>query len=415
MRLIRLTTHYPAYIKQFYDQRLDLKNKSYIIQYQELMADCYMWADFWTHALGKLGYEVWENVANAEPMQKAWARENGVSYNQKTWLTDIQLAQVKHFQPDIIFIFDYNSFSAEFLRFLRRECPNIKLVIGWCGAPPYGKMDVFKEFDLVLSNIPILVEQFRNSGHHSEYMCHAFEPRILDKIDKIPQQKIDFSFIGSVVKRKGLHNQREKLLNTLVAHTNLQIWANISQPSKVQKVLLPLKQELYDFIQSTKHISGLNSLYQSIPKIKAYCHESNRPSLSHYVDPSIAYRSHPSIFGVSMYQKLYESNVTLNNHIDISAKFASNMRMYEATGIGTCLLTDWQDNLHEIFEPDVEVVTYRNAEEAVEKINYLLEHEDERQKIALAGQRRTLQSHTFEIRAQQLSEFIQSSLRLESI
>lgn len=135
-----------------------------------------------------------------------------------------------------------------------------------------------------------------------------------------------------------------------------------------------------------------------------------RPDLSQYVDTAIAARSYPALFSLSMYQKLRESQITLNTHIDTSAQYASNMRLYEATGVGTCLLTDWKQNLHEVFEPDVEVVTYRSAEEAIEKFRYLLAHDDERRKIATAGQCRTLRSHTFDVRAQQLHRLIQKTL-----
>ncbi|MDQ3755068.1 MAG: glycosyltransferase, partial [Acidobacteriota bacterium] len=81
--------------------------------------------------------------------------------------------------------------------------------------------------------------------------------------------------------------------------------------------------------------------------------------------------------------------------IDISPVSASNMRLFEATGVGSCLLTDWRANISTLFEPDREVVTYRNAEECIEKATYLLDHESERQQIARAGQRRTLREHTY--------------------
>ena len=42
------------------------------------------------------------------------------------------------------------------------------------------------------------------------------------------------------------------------------------------------------------------------------------------------------------------------------------MRLYEATGVGTLLVTDYKDNLHEMFIPGKEVVVYRDADEAVE-------------------------------------------------
>ena len=102
--------------------------------------------------------------------------------------------------------------------------------------------------------------------------------------------------------------------------------------------------------------------------------------------------------------------MTLNNHIDLSSGFANNMRLFEATGVGTCLLTDWKPNLHELFEPDLEVVTYRSAEEAVEKARYLLTHYRERQEIASAGQKRTLSTYTYDHRAQELDRLIRKSL-----
>ncbi len=84
------------------------------------------------------------------------------------------------------------------------------------------------------------------------------------------------------------------------------------------------------------------------------------------------------------------------------------MRLYEATGVGTCLLTDWKANLPNLFTLDVEVVAYRSAEECIEKVRYLLDHEDVRQAIAAAGQRRTLRDHTTRQRAEQLDDIIQS-------
>jgi spore maturation protein CgeB len=82
------------------------------------------------------------------------------------------------------------------------------------------------------------------------------------------------------------------------------------------------------------------------------------------------------------------------------------MRLFEATGVGACLLTDWKENLARLFEPDKEVLTYNSAAECVEKVKYILEHEAERRAIAAAGQRRTLREHNFDNRAMQIDEII---------
>jgi spore maturation protein CgeB len=111
-----------------------------------------------------------------------------------------------------------------------------------------------------------------------------------------------------------------------------------------------------------------------------------------------------------MYQQLRDSKISLNTHIDVSPRSASNMRLFEATGVGSCLLTDWRENIAKLFEPDVEVATYRSAAECIEKVDYLLQHEDERQAIARAGQRRTLREHTYTQWAAKIDALIRDAL-----
>jgi spore maturation protein CgeB len=111
-----------------------------------------------------------------------------------------------------------------------------------------------------------------------------------------------------------------------------------------------------------------------------------------------------------MYSTLKSSDVTINAHADSSPKFASNMRLYEATGVGTCLLTDWKENIRELFEPDYEVVTYRTAEECREKLKFLLENPLVRQQIAKNGQKRCLTDHNIDRRADKMLEIFRKYL-----
>jgi spore maturation protein CgeB len=111
-----------------------------------------------------------------------------------------------------------------------------------------------------------------------------------------------------------------------------------------------------------------------------------------------------------MYQILGNSKITLNHHGDI-APYANNMRLYEATGVGTMLITDWKVNLHEMFEPGKEVVAYRTPEECAELIQYYLTHDNEREAIARAGQQRTLREHTYYHRMQEFVEIVIKYLR----
>jgi spore maturation protein CgeB len=405
MRLIRITTNYPAYLQKFYHSRPQLKDQPYSIQYRALMDDCFGQADFWTYALGKLGYKVWEPVGNAEPQQKAWAWEHDTVYEPDNWLNDIVAAQVKYFRPDVLFVNDYHTYKKGFLDYLRSECPSIRLVIGWCGAP-YKDAEVFKAYDVVLSNISSLVEHFRNNGHRSEELRHAFEPRILGKIQPSSQKTVAFSFVGSIVKAKGFHNKREKLLKNLVQNSCLQIWSDIhAPPISEYRRLVKLKNK-YAAVRRLRELPGGKFFVEVLPQFRNLLNGSDEPDVSNYIPIEIAERTKPGLYGLAMYQMIHNSKVTFNSHIDISTRFANNMRLYEATGVGTCLLTDWKENLSAIFEPDIEVVTYRSAEEAADKVRYLLDHDDERRRIAEAGQRHTLKDHTFALRAMQLDEMI---------
>jgi spore maturation protein CgeB len=410
MRLIRITTNYSAYLRQFYEDRPGLSEEPYAAQYRLLMADCFGTADFWTHALEKLGYTVWEPVGNAEPMQKAWARENGARYGEGSWLPDIAAAQVIRFRPDVLFVNDYVNYTHGFLRRVRDECSSVRLVIGRCGSP-YSDESVFRAYDIVLSNVPGLVDDFRKKGHRCEYMLHAFEPSILERLDRHAAKAVGFSFVGSIVKEDAFHNARERLLKHLARETDLRIWADVRRPSPEFRRDLRNTQRKYHWVRRLVSLPGGRPLAAGVPKLRRYAEMPHPPEMpSCYVDDEVASRAEPPLFGLAMYRKLHESKMTLNTHIDISTRWASNMRLYEATGVGTCLLTERQKNLGEIFEPDTEVVTYGSPEEAVEKARYLLERDGEREKIARAGQRRTLKDHTYDRRARELDAIIVSSL-----
>lgn len=410
MRLLKIGVYYSAYLRQFYAQRSHLATQTYASQHAALMNDCFGSADFWTQSIRRFGHETCDLVANAEPMQKRWAAENGASYRESDWMFDITAAQVKAFRPDALIVADYSTVTAAFIDRLRDECPSIHLVFVWCGAP-YADAAIFGACDIVLSCVPELVEHFRAQGHRCEHLNHAFEPRVLEKIDAAAAASADFTFLGSIVKATRFHQEREKILLQLVKHTDLQIWSEIKRISRSRRRRVSAQQKAYDLVGAARRIGIPQRLLSAVPFTRKVSRWDARPDLSPYVDERVARRTRPPLFGLAMFQQLHDSKIALNTHIDISTNNASNLRLFEATGVGTCMLTDWKQNMSELFEPDAEVVTYRGVEECVEKVRYLLTHEDERQSIAAAGQRRTLRDHTYAQRAQQIDHIIRLAFR----
>jgi len=70
-------------------------------------------------------------------------------------------------------------------------------------------------------------------------------------------------------------------------------------------------------------------------------------------------------------------------------------RVFEVPMCGGFLLTEYTEGIEEYFEIGREIDCFHNMEEAVDKINYYIEHEDKRKKIAEAGYIRSLKNHTW--------------------
>ncbi len=83
------------------------------------------------------------------------------------------------------------------------------------------------------------------------------------------------------------------------------------------------------------------------------------------------------------------------------------MRVFEGTACGALVLTDAIANgLEELFDIGREIVVYENDADLLEKITYYLAHEEERETIARAGQRRALAEHTYPHRMARLLEIL---------
>ena len=97
------------------------------------------------------------------------------------------------------------------------------------------------------------------------------------------------------------------------------------------------------------------------------------PVLSKELNNARAYPlPYESIIGLDYYKLLSQSSITFNKHADKSYGSVGNMRMFEATGVGTCLLTDTGENMKDLFEADKEVVL-----EAVKQTGIAFQYADD--------------------------------------
>lgn len=97
----------------------------------------------------------------------------------------------------------------------------------------------------------------------------------------------------------------------------------------------------------------------------------------------------------------HDAKILLNDHWDDMREYGiiSN-RIFDALAAGAFVISDGFAELDETLKDMV--VTYTDAEDLKEKIDYYLEHEKERLEIAQRGQKEVLEKHTFAHRAEQL-------------
>lgn len=84
-----------------------------------------------------------------------------------------------------------------------------------------------------------------------------------------------------------------------------------------------------------------------------------------------------------------------------------NMRVFEAMASGALLITEAIGNgQKDLFKDRVHLVEYRKEEELFEKVDYYLNHDDERERIARAGQELVLSKHTYRHRCDFILETV---------
>jgi len=365
MRWMIVNTDYGPQIDAFYRDRPWLVGAPYRQQHAQRMATFAGTADCFSHHLRQLGHEAWDVIANMEPMQRRWADEYRVAAPPSTtigfrmrrgivpwierrvsnqWLYDVLAAQVRRYQPDVLYCMALETVDTAFLQSVR---PHYGIAIGQHAAP-MPTCDV-SGYDLILSSLPNQVDAFAQMGVAAKYMPLAFEPRVLDVIDRRPKRH-DVVFVGGLGKP---HRAGRVLLEKLCERFDVKVWGY-----------------------------GIDQVPPQSPIHR--CHRG-------------------VVWGRDMYQTLADAKVVFNRHIDIAGDFANNMRLFEATGVGALLVTDEKRNLGDLFEPGREVVTYRDHAACIAQIARCLDDDRQRRQIAEAGQQRALRDHSYTRRVGQIA------------
>ena len=100
-------------------------------------------------------------------------------------------------------------------------------------------------------------------------------------------------------------------------------------------------------------------------------------------------------------------NLVITRKAHASVFASSSSRPFELAALGACMVCNPYEGIETWFEPDKELVIVHSAEEAIERYDWLLHHDEARRTIGRAARERLLKEHTFRHRARQLVDVIQ--------
>jgi len=421
--IIRIApANYFSVMESWLQENPEFYTSSYDEMLKRFFNSSIMYSDGFSRSFKELGQDAHDIIADFNIVQKQWARENGIKFDSGNWMTNILMAQIEKIKPDIVYLqgnewgcpgwFSPHRPNDNLIKILKEKFSFIRKIIVYSGYPSPARW--IQDADLFFSSPPSINDAYRKMGLEPILLYHTFDDGILSKLNGSGKE-YNFTFAGS----SRAPESRYWALRQLLEKTDLKVWVNEQKENKNDKTNnYNIKKQLRYAIKSAsklltdQQINVLSSSNNIPDKIKHILKEISVERKGPTTLLSELYQDHcfPALIGLDMYNLLHQSKITFNMHAEQSFGDVGNMRMFEATGVGTCLLTDTGNNMQDLFEPDKEVVTYSCVDEAIEKATYLLDHPDEAEQIAKAGQARTLKDHTILNRCQQIDEVIQSKL-----
>lgn len=384
LKFLRISSAYPSFLQQFEDQNIrKLENYDYKKSLEIYFEENYSVSNNISNELKKLDYKCFEIISNFTKLQNKWLKEFGKNNSDK----DILLQQIDFYKPNILFLGNAELAKKNFINKIRKF-HFIKLILIFHCAPTNKKiLENLHNVDGIITcteGYKRIYEKLFNKKIH--LMHHAYQFKNLVEWSK---KSIDITFIGSIFLNKNLHYNRVDLVYSLMKKfKNSYVSLNFS------------KKFIFTYF-----ISFIRAII----------------NLSLFKDPSFYYKilyiysfSKKPVFGNKMHQILSKTKILLNTHI-ADTEYAGNMRLFEGTGNGCLVITDYRKGLDDLFEIGKEIDTFGDKKDLINKCFKYLNDFKLSKTISMSGQQRTCKDHNYKERIRNLDKFIKKLLNEKNI
>jgi hypothetical protein len=299
-------------------------------------------SDFYTYHLRNLGWEAEEFIVSEPYLEKVVDELYGATKNirhlkddllnrlrpfKDRWKLNAIVDYINSYKPDVILVREQIGIPSDLWHGFRNKSLIVSRI-----ATPVPRHWSHTDFDLILTSTEAFKTFFELNGVPSYINQNGFDERVLGEL-KQGQKKYNSTFVGGLGDKFWIN--RTKCFRYLVKNTDILWWG-------YNEEIFPETDEIRQ-----RH-RGLAS-------------------------------------GLEMLQIYKDSKIVFNDYGEIADGMGVNQRIFEVLGVGSFLLTRQADNLNQRFPKDI-FGTFTDEKDCLDKINYYLKNEKEREEMAKAGQ-----------------------------
>jgi spore maturation protein CgeB len=356
----------------------------------------------------KLGYQV----------EHFYKKTDSYDYDESYFKEFVD--QMKTIQPDMVF-------SINFLPIISKVCQIFHVIyISWIYDSPEMHLyssAISNSVNRIFIFDRMQYERFYNvSPGTVYYMPLATKPMTKDEQKDISatEKKLyshDICFVGSLYDEK---DKRYRDFNQLpdywkgfvqgIVEAQLNVFGyNFIADSLSDKDVVELKNLLHyalvdDYRNADREIIAdmyIGQLCNALDRKRTIEHLTKRHQVTIYTKSDTTNMENIDNRGVadpfSMTPRIFHCSKINLNITSKTIQTGIPLRVFDVLGCGGFLITNYQAELCEYFEPGVDLVVYEDLADLEQKIDYYLAHEEERQQIAVNGYKRVCENYTYDI------------------
>lgn len=369
MRIIKFDTVNPEkYLNSLIEkneEKVDKMNRQEMLEW--IIATRSNFSDFYTFNLRQMGWEAEEFIVTDRYLEKVEKDLYGSSKavkNIKDMLADtvrpvkdrrklnIIKDYLNRYKPDVIFVREQIGIPSEFWGSFSRKSLIVSRI-----AAPVPRFWSPADFDLIFTSTEIYRKFFELNNVRSVINANGFEERVLAEL-RHGEKLYNTTFVGGLGDKFWLN--RTRCARYLAQNTDIKWWGYNEEVFEKNDPLIKVHQ-------------GLTA-------------------------------------GLEMLQIYRDSKIVFNDYGEIADGMGVNQRIFEVLGVGSFLLTRKADNLEETFPKGLFEV-FTDEKDCLDKINYFLRNEKEREEIAAAGQQHVLKNYSYKNLASEIDRVLRENFK----